>query len=1500
MENLKGRSIKSYAISELIDIGGFGAVYRAMQDGVLREVAIKVINPIFANRPAFIQRFESEAQVIASLEHPHIVPLYDYWRDPQGAYIVMRWLRGGHLRSAMDKHQEGWDVSEVFQLLVQISSALAFAHRYGVIHRDLKPENILLDEEGNVYLADFGIAQIVNSGADDDEFGAMGSPAYAAPEQIANTTTNERTDIYSLGIILFELLAGQHPFPDLAENTVTTLTNKRLSERLPSLRSLRPDLPESLDAVIQRATALNSDERYADVISLVNAFRGAAFTPDQRITSTLIPPSVILAQQAIPNPYKGLRAFQEADASNFFGRTRLIQTLISRLTEDSKYNRFLAVVGPSGSGKSSVVKAGLIPALRRGDLPGSERWYYIDMVPGLEPYRELESALNSIAISPPENLAVQLHSHKTGLTEVVQDILPEDERVELVLVIDQFEEVFTLVENEQITFNFLETLQSAVTAPNSRIRIIITLRADFYDRPLLRPALSEIISQRTEVVIPLNQQELELAILEPARRAGVTLEAGLVPAIINEVNQQIGALPLLQYLMSELFELRTETQITIDSYRRLGGVRGALAKRAEDFFQELSEPQQEIARQIFLRLITLGEGTEDTRRRALVGELTSISKMRSTVQDLIELLGKSRLLTFDRDPETRSPTLEVTHEALIREWQRLRQWLDASRTDVRMQRNLALAAEDWHKAQYDNSFLLRGIRLEQYEVWAGETNIALATDEQNFLGASIAMRQQEAAQEQARQAREADLERRARNRLRILVAVLAIATTIAFILTGFALNESRRAQQESELTRSLAQEASARRALADADTDLAIVLALEANRIPSPAPQAWRTLAEVALAPGTRRVFVGHTASVLSADISADGTIVVSASQDATVRLWDASTGNQIGSRMTAHQADVQAVRLSPDGQWIASSASDSQVIITSVATQAPIYVMKGHTVPAIRALAFSPDSRLLYSGDDKGEIIVWDVQTGVEVQRIYDPVNGHTVSIRALDVSPDGNLLLTGALNGLVVLWDARSGQLVQRLEGHTSAVRSVDFNTTGNVVLSASSVSPETDSQTALFIWDMSDFTPTLPINRFEAPITSAAFIPGTDEILVGLEKGDLQIWNFLTGTLLVVLNAHEEEITQVAVTPDGQFAVSSAKDTRNPGSKPNILRVWQLRNPAMITAFTAHDFRITGAAFSPDGRTYFTEGVDGSVRQWDASTHTLLSGVEAVEGRRGTAISIHPSGAPVLIGFSNGETTLWTPQSGETRPAFPQQSSAIQTLSFSPDGTRVMLNTRDEGVALWDFVAQSPPVLLRSASGSATTSSIIADAVFSPDGQFIFSGSRTENQISPTLHWWDANTGEQLSSFAGYSQSIRSVDISRDGQVAASGAQDGTIVVWDVATQAERARLQGHTEAIWSVRFSHDGHWLVSSAEDGYVILWDIASASEIQRFTTQKPPAYEVSFSPDDQLILIGEQGGRIEIWRTFTLADLMVWAEINRYIRPLNCIEAALYRVQSTC
>jgi len=764
----------SYEVGDLIGEGAFGSIYRAAQPSVGRDVAIKVVRPELANNTSFVRRFEVEAQTVARLEHPHIVPLYDYWRDPSGAYLVMRYLAGGSAEQRLTRDGP-WSLVEVARLVDEIGAALAVAHDAGVLHRDIKPANVLFDEQGNSYLADFGIASEVGS-QEATDLRSAGSPLYVSPEQVRDGEATPASDIYAFGVVLYELLTGRPPFAD--SDSVRALLERKVRDRVPSISPDRPDVPPAVDLVIQTATAADPVQRFPSMGELVLAFRSAiadgpgignttAETFVDRPRSEAARTLVGLELESV-NPYKGLAAFDESDTSDFFGRDNLVGELVERLAG----SRFVVVTGPSGSGKSSVVRAGLLPKLRAS---GS---FVASIVPGRYPMDELETALLRVATQPTGALLEQLSSDERGLARAIKTLLPDDES-ELILVVDQFEELFTITDAEHRD-RFLSAIAAAVSDERSRLRVVCTLRADFYDRPLQHPAITELVRVNTVAVSPLTGEQLDEAITRPASGVGVTVEPALVAELVADASGH-AALPMLQYALSEVYERRSGARMTLDSYREIGGVSGALANRADELFDAMSPADRDAARRLFTRLVTPGEGTEDTRRRVLRSEVAGVPA------SVIDAYGSARLLTFDRDPATREPTVEVAHEALIREWPQLRVWLDEDRDGLRLMRHLGLSAEAWVVSGREAGELYRGGRLEGAEEWATHHASDLTPLEGEFLEASVAQRAMEEA-----------AERRRVQRLRVLLAVTAVVALIALIAGVVALQQRSDARANAD------------------------------------------------------------------------------------------------------------------------------------------------------------------------------------------------------------------------------------------------------------------------------------------------------------------------------------------------------------------------------------------------------------------------------------------------------------------------------------------------------------------------------------------------------------------------------------------------------------------------------------------------------------------------------------------------------------------------------
>ncbi len=772
-----GRMIAGYRIEGRAGAGGMGVVYRAVNVELGRLVAVKVIAPALAGDDAFRDRFRSESRRAAALEHPNVLPVYRSGEEDGSLYIAMRYVDGPSLQELIDRRGR-LPVGAAVRVVSQVADALDAAHAHGLVHRDVKPGNVLISEadgEERVSLADFGLAVPVARRVAGGDGRHAGTPAYLAPEQIRGDPVDARTDVYSLGCLLFHALTGRVPF--VAEGVQATMA-AHLVEPPPRPSELVPGLPAGLDEVVGRAMAKRPEDRFAgagllaaaaraaraDVVvsydprdegvarslaarlsgqglethlargraaddlssalaclvligrgelagwarpALAAAAAVASTDPGFRLVPVLLPgapdpfdprlshlagrafvdlrggtddphavrdlmravgaspPEVVSAPARAreASPYRGLESFREEDAPLFFGRDRETSLLVEKLGA----GRFLAVLGASGSGKSSLVRAGLVPALRAAD----DAVRVVTLTPGTTPLGAL--AVQLAAVAPPTApSADDLRDDVRALDRAGEaPAAAAGARARLLIVVDQFEEVFSVTSSARDRRAFIDGLVYASTIPGGRTTVVVAMRSDFYPRCADHPALSALVAEHQLLVGPLSPDGLRDAIEEPARRAGLELEPGLVRRILADVSTEPGHLPLLEHLLLELWRRRRGRLLTLEAYAACGGVGGALARRANEVYAGLSADQQAVARRVLLRLTQPGEDTEDTRRRAPLAELTG-GGGGDDARRVVEAMSAARLMVVTSDEVTGEPAVEVAHEALIRAWPRLR------------------------------------------------------------------------------------------------------------------------------------------------------------------------------------------------------------------------------------------------------------------------------------------------------------------------------------------------------------------------------------------------------------------------------------------------------------------------------------------------------------------------------------------------------------------------------------------------------------------------------------------------------------------------------------------------------------------------------------------------------------------------------------------------------------------------------------------------------------
>jgi WD40 repeat protein/serine/threonine protein kinase/DNA-binding winged helix-turn-helix (wHTH) protein len=1446
--DVAGRPLRGFRLLERVGEGSFGVVHRAVQPQVGREVAVKVIRPTLANDPEFIRRFEAEAQLVARLEHPHIVPLYDYWREPDGAFLVMRFLRGGSLREALEGGP--LPLGRALDVVDHVGGALAAAHRQGVVHRDVKPANILLDEEGNAYLSDFGIARDVALARTPARGRSPDTSAYyLSPEEIRGEAPTTRADVYSLGLVLHEMLAGRHPFADVERAD-------RLRGRVRvSVPPLLADVSRGVHEIVWRSTLDDPAERYPDAAAVLSALATAV---------EAAPRTVAVPTGPARNPYKGLRPFLESDAPDFKGRENLVRRLVDRLGGA----RLLALVGPSGSGKSSVVRAGLVPAVRAGAVAGSERWFVAEMLPGADPFGELTGALVRVApAAPPAELVDRIERDEHGLVEAVDRLLPE-EGSELLLVIDQFEELFTLVDDDERRGRFLAALQAAATDPRSRVRIVLTLRADFLDRPLAHLGFAKPLRAGTELILPLTADELERAISGPAGRVGVRVDAGLAAELVSDVVGQPGALPLLQFTLAELFDRREDGVLKPAAYREVGGVAGAVARGAEEAYAGLGEDGKDVARQLFLRLVDAGEAI--SRRRVVRSELLSLTDD-AAMEAAIDAFARRRLLSFDRDLETREPTVEIAHDALLQAWDRLRDWIAEAREDLRTQQQLATAAREWREAGRDPSFVVRGARLERLESWRGESALALTPGEREFLDASLAERDRLRAEEAARRARERELERRSLRRLRAVVAVLAAAAIVAGALTVFAFDQRSDAQREGRIAEAR-ELAAAAVANLDVDAERSILLALEAVNRTREAdgtvlPEAREALHRAVVA---SRITLRVPGLGGALDWSPDGKLFVTEGPEESglIDIRDARTGRRVRS-FRGHDADVNLVAFSADGAMLATTGDDGTAKVWDPRTGRRLHTFTGERGPVWGA-SFSPDgSRLAAAWPAEQAVRIYDLETGRRIRDIRPVAASFATSF-----SPNGRRLAIATSDSPTSVVDVRSGRTVLELKDRP-AVRDVDWSPDGRWIATSTEV-PK------VRLWDARTGRLKFTLFGHKSDVVAADWSADSRRLATGSSDGTARVWEVGPEGTREVLSISAQERgggLWVAFSPDGERLMTGAQDI-------SAVKVWDVtaNGGAEWANLPAEDRHLGGVAFTPDGTRVATGNVDGSVTIRDVRSPGRSFTLRGPPGSDGPAIAVDVSRRGAVAATASEVARTWDLVS--RKETFTVKSpGGAEDVAWSADGSLLAVGSMRGEITIVDRTGKELAVL------RIPERHRIAAVQFSPDGRLVAAASMPMERPEPgaeRVTIWDWRRGKMIRELPALAEGI---DFSHDGRRIATAPVTGPARIWDVRSGRLLARLAGHTGAAYDAAFAPDDSIVATASADGTVRLWDPRTGRQ-DVVLRHDGVVWDVDFSPDGSKLASASPLGIVRIW-ALDLDDLIAIAK-RKVTRGLTADECRQY------
>lgn len=1446
-------AVRGFEVRERIGEGEMGVAYLAFQPSAGRQVVLKQIRDEYANHPQFLQSFDAEAQLIARLEHPHVLSLLDYWRDPDGAYLVTPYSRGSTLADLL--RSGGLEIRVALTVLEQVGDALAYAHRQGAVHGNIKPTNVLLDEQGRGYLTDFAIGPRPRDPAG---FPMTRSLAYMSPEERRGETPTPKSDIYSFGVLALHSLTGVEP-------------------QLPSFEEQLGRLPAHLAGVVARATDDLPAKRQADMEEFLQQLRranGITVSDGARQKSPV----------GVRNPYRGLHAFTEADAIDFHGRDTLTGQLVGAVGS----SRLVAVVGPSGIGKSSVVRAGLVPALRAGGLPSSDQWLITEMLPGSHPFEELELALRRVAVHHPANLIEQLVSDDTGLLRAARQILPPDSQ--LVLVIDQFEELFSVNIQEATRRLFIEGLVRAVRDEATGLRVILTLRADFFDLPLRYQEFADLLTDGLVTVRQPSPQELFEAITNPASGVGIGLEDGLVEQIIRDVEEQPGGLPLLQFSLTELFAKRQGNLLTAEGYKETGGVLGALGGRAEELYDQLQPSGKQAARQLFLRLVDVHEGGDATRRRVRRAELNELPVDQPALETVLSQFGAHRFLTFDRDPVSRGPTVEIAHEAMLRQWGRLTEWVNARQQDLIQHQRLRMSTQEWADSDKDPSFLLRGRHLGQLEAWAAETPIVLTSHESEYLTASRGLRDAELATTRGRR----------RLLLGSLVAGLVVTTTLA----GIALGQKSAAERQTRIT--TARELAAQSALAlEEDPDLAILLALEAADVTMASgepvlPEAVGALqravqtsrAEFRLDDGSIFVKASPDGSLLATDSVEPGTMVIWDARSGSRLFTLPSVGESVGGAAFSPVDDMLAVAYeypSPENQGPA-------VVVWSGSTGAELFRLTGPD-PVNQRPVFSPDGRSVAaastSANSDSRVTVWDLSEG-SIRSSFQ-VEGGAFEVQ---FARDGSsLLVTEPVAQRVGFYSPDTGELFDSLVTPGFSPWSQALDPAGQRLALA-------DDEDRMQMWDLERMELRFMVEGPGNPITWS--LDGRT-LATGGAGGAVFLVDPATGDVRMTLRGHTSRMLGVNFIPPGDQLASVAF-----GGETIVSNVAPA-GPDELGAIAIGSGTPFSWQFARDGAEMLVSTHEGTVEQVDVASGRrmalLTDQLGAISGQFGPKIS--PDLRYVASLTPDGGSSVRVVPSFEVVSELPP---CVTPMAFGPEGTLLAVDGRLACTA----DGGTPPLFtapasadLRSRVIDLTTREVVVDmgekmvhaAVFSPDGRYLATIATSGADL--LFEIYDVGTGALL---AALDRVALVATFAPDGDLLAWGSVTGKAGIINLAalaqgTDPEHAIVfaqSAHFGQVTGIALNGRGTLATAGAGDQLVRLWDITSGEVVGEFGTDRAPgrrAY-VAFSPDGSYLSYSDASGVI---RRYTLdVDSLIDLATRRLTRSMTPDECLRFLEPSTC
>ncbi|MEM7124839.1 MAG: hypothetical protein AAF702_00845 [Chloroflexota bacterium] len=1098
------------------------------------------------------------------------------------------------------------------------------------------------------------------------------------------------------------------------------------------------------------------------------------------------------------SPFMGLRPFDERDAKLFFGREKLTKELMQHLKDE----RFLAVVGASGSGKSSVMRAGLLPSLRQGTKQFQQMtdWSIFPFTPTADPIKGLATSLtqDSESVTAAATLIDDLMQDPRSLDLYVNKRFTgqQNSTNRLLIVVDQFEEIFTLCKDEQKRTQFIQNLLHATMA-DGPTSAIISLRADFYANCAEYDDLRQALEEKQRFIGPMSADELRTAIEEPANQSGYAYEEGLVDEILQDIgageNRQPepGALPLLSHTLLEVWKRRSGRHLTFSGYNAAGGVQGAIAQSAEQLFQEgLTKEQQEIAKNIFLRLTSLGDSGPDTRQRVSLSQLTPQGQDSAAIQTVLHRLANSHLVTIHRGDA------EVAHEALIREWPTLRTWLVEDREGQRIRQHITEAASEWNNHKQDPSLLYGRLFYERAHDYAKKTPDALNELEQSFLNASQdKLETQEREKEEAYQlqiAQQAKLNRWQRWLIYAVTSALLLTIGGAAIINNL-VRTAEALRSATEFLKITGDVAKAQAIREDKQLPLSMHIAITAQ-------QRYQGAGFSGIFPGIEEL-LRHGLSVLPMPLT-----------------------------YRQHKAMVMTAAFSPNGEWVASGDENGAVQIWRPATGASTHTLT-HS-ERIQNLAFGTDNRYLVSSD-----VNKDGPIGNKPIKVIDLKSGKqrelssSGSIQEVSLSLDGRWIAV-ASNYSVVVHDSINLEETINVT-HDKPVASVKFSNDSQRFVTAS------QDGTAK-IWEIDAQQKThqkIGIFEHHAELSLALFDDDGDRVAAIGGDGSVLVYDIATSKVMTI--PHSSNVSDIAISPDGNLLATASDD--------NSARIWSLKPVGELARLTHQDL-VQKVAFSPNSQQIVTASEDSTARVWDVASGVEIARLIHEKDLRDAQFDA--SGKRIVTASNDGTARTWQIHNVDYVPI--HQERIIWEADFSGDGARVVIGAEDQSAA-WIWDASSGEEIARTAPLDSTVRSV----AYNHDGSELAIGTEAGQ-----IYLW--NIGSTEKKYNSHQSAVMSLAFAPKTQCLTSGSTDKQVNTWPRNECTHDFKT--HEEFVLDISYSHNGKYLATAGQGGMVKIFEVDSRKDVAGLPLNGMDVNAISFHPDrDHYLAMASADGLAQIW-----------------------------------